>query len=735
VWTDGRLQGGDRWREEISAALDAATVAVLLISQEFLASEFVREEELPRILERQAGGSLAVLPVYLSPSTVTSDAIAFQDAQMREQRIVLSDFQGFGTPQTTLSESTLAERKRTFVRLHDRIRELATAQEEPPLRAKGGRRIQTATASVAGQRPRIRIPFPGNKNFTGREKYLKRLHTELKSGKRRATPQALVGLGGIGKTQLALKYSYDHESDYDVLWWIRAEDPASRQDDVRALGDAIGIKTGAASAKLEEAIVNWLDRHDDWLLVFDDAEHPDVIRSLLPRSGSGRIIITSGYPAWGAVAQTLSIDLWTPQEAAAYLSHRTGIARGPATAETARTLGYLPLALAQAAAYVDETGSGFDGYLELLKAHPVETLKLRASSKDAENAVATVWDIAFERVGAANPAAVDLLNLFAFLPSDRISRRLLVERADRLPPTLRATVGDRQTLDASVGALRRYSLIDTTADGFSVHRLVQTVVRGRLDSDAHRTFSEAAVHLKDIPTSATPETGGPSPARRKPRTPPAAARARKSPEDEVVLPGTRRLWTAGRVPYLLSANLTEFDTAAVRRAIAHFEEKTILRFTALTKEPAKADASYIRFIKGAGDSSRVGMGSGPQLVTVSGSNSVGNVIHSIGHAVGLWHENSRVDRDKYVTVIWTNIIGPEYHHNFNKRDAGDDGIRPYDYYSIMHYPRHAFSRTGKPTLVPKKDVAIGQRNGLSEGDVLLINALYRAEAGQATRRP
>lgn len=128
VWSDRRIKAGDQWRKEIDAALDAATVTVLLISQAFLASPFVRDEELPRILAQQAAGRMTVLPVFVSPSTVRSDSVTFLDASGKEQRIVLSTFQGFGTPEETLLDLKETERQRSFVELHDRLRELATGK-------------------------------------------------------------------------------------------------------------------------------------------------------------------------------------------------------------------------------------------------------------------------------------------------------------------------------------------------------------------------------------------------------------------------------------------------------------------------------------------------------------------------------------------------------------------------------------------------------------------------------
>jgi hypothetical protein len=326
---------------------------------------------------------------------------------------------------------------------------------------------------------------------------LRELHSELASGKPDMAIQALAGLGGIGKTQLALEYSYRYAAEYDVVWWIRSEYDDVRREDMKALGAELGAESEVDPDRAVKATIKWLDCCGDWLLVFDNAEHPDVIRPLLPQAGLGHIIITSRYPAWGEIARVQRIRVWKPKEAKAYLSRRTGLAPGKAATAMASALGNLPLALAQVASYIDETGSGFDGYLDLLRRRPADTLKLTAHPAAAQKAVASVWDIALERVGASNPAAVDLLNLFSFLPSDGISRSLLLDGADRLPSRLQATIRDQLAFDASIGALRRYSLIDTTPDAFSMHRLVQTVVQTRLDTKSRQVFYEAAASLED----------------------------------------------------------------------------------------------------------------------------------------------------------------------------------------------------------------------------------------------
>ncbi len=186
--------------------------------------------------------------MYVSPSTVTSEEVVFLDARGREQRILLSDTQGFGTPQRTLSELDLPERQRAFVDLHDRIRGLATTRQTPLTPAAGVRRAAAAHAST-DHRPHIHhSPFPRNRNFSGREAYLRQLHEELTSGRPDAGTQALTGLGGIGKTQIALEYSYRYGAEYDILWWVRSEYVDTCLEDVRGLGAALGVE-GRSNAK------------------------------------------------------------------------------------------------------------------------------------------------------------------------------------------------------------------------------------------------------------------------------------------------------------------------------------------------------------------------------------------------------------------------------------------------------------------------------------------------------
>lgn len=187
------------------------------------------------------------------------------------------------------------------------------------------------------------------------------------------------------------------------------------------------------------------------------------------------------------------------------------------------------------------------------------------------------------------------------------------------------------------------------------------------------------------------------------------------------VPNAKFYWPNNLVPYEIANNFP--NQARIVDAIAHWEKNTSIRFVKRDSSNASKYPNYVYFQPADGCWSYVGMQGGKQAIGLAAGCSTGNTVHEIGHAVGLWHEQSRIDRDDYVTILYENIY-PSMAFNFNKQIANGEDIGAYDFGSIMHYPRKAFSKNGKDTIVPKNDEPIGQRDVLSPGDIAAVEYMY-----------
>ena len=266
-----------------------------------------------------------------------------------------------------------------------------------------------------------------NRNFTGREDILTELRKRQNqpAGKRVTAvvpsdplPRALQGLGGVGKTAVAIEYAHRHQADYDLVWWIRADQLPLIRSSLAALADRLGLEAARATG-IEAAAAAVLDAlrrgepYSRWLLIFDNADEPDELLEMIPQ-GSGDVLITSRNNRWQAAFDTVQLNVFARSESKEFLMKRASKGLSESDADRlADKLGDLPLALEQAGAVQAETGMPVDEYLRLLDEH-VTQIMAEGKSVEYPMSMTAAWKLSVTALNeplAGGPEAPALLRV------------------------------------------------------------------------------------------------------------------------------------------------------------------------------------------------------------------------------------------------------------------------------------------------------------------------------------
>lgn len=429
IWHDRKLIAGEAFDPEIAEQIEAADFVLLLVSRSFLGSAYCAHETTLAM----ARPSARVIPVIL-------EDCPWRDQPFRRYNAVPTDGVAVASwpAEEQAFDDIVAHVRRAVAEVWQRVSNLA----------------------------------PRHRGFIGREELLARL---------KGTEAAvLTGIDGAGKSAIALEYAHRHAEEYSILWWIRAGDPVTLEEDYAALAGALDLPEQKLIDEnaIVEAVQRYLTETPRWLLVFDDAEDAADVMPYLPGGAMGRAIVTSRNPPRPGTGTPLAVDVMQRDESVALLLSRSGASDGHGADALADELGDLPLALEQAAAFIERTASSFGDYIESFR-----------TAGGKQHTIATTWKLSIDNIReVAGPV------LFcAFVAPDGIPRSLL-NASDTKP-----------AVNKAIGAARAYSLIRADSESVGIHKLVQIVIREEMSAEERAEWARKACAVVNDAFPMSPE--------------------------------------------------------------------------------------------------------------------------------------------------------------------------------------------------------------------------------------
>jgi hypothetical protein len=329
---------------------------------------------------------------------------------------------------------------------------------------------------------------------------------------------ALKGLGGMGKTQLAIRYCYVHRSTYNYVFWLKAEGKVQTYSSFRKLAGNLGFDDSSVDKKdVDEKAVqwsrSWLQKSSDWLIVLDnlDGEMRKEVFKLLPTIG-GDVILTTREPIPATMAEIIHINKMTDDEALSLIYAQPYDEINQETAEFKNAkkiidmLDNMPLAMTLARAYMKNTRTSFEKYLQKFIAKSKNLLNYSDEdvAEQHKDTVASVWDITFDRLKELDPMTEWILEACTFLQPDSIPTAFFMECYSTLQrgwsndsaKAIEADIDER--IGRALALLIEFSFLSEMKPSYdfnlessvvAIHRLVQKVIYERMADEKRERWA------------------------------------------------------------------------------------------------------------------------------------------------------------------------------------------------------------------------------------------------------
>jgi tetratricopeptide (TPR) repeat protein len=469
---------GTHFPQNMDEALKNTEAVLTIVSAKYLSSDYCRSEWLTAYRQDRTGGRRYIIPVRVE-EVVPEGMLA---------RNIYIDIFG------DMDEEE--RKKKLLLGMKERLRKLKEGEESDEEQTENFWKNEKTVKS---------LPYCRNGYFTGREKTLADLQSALAGNEGVHPIQVIAGLGGVGKTEIALEFCYRNLSRFHTVWWIPAEDSIGLDTAYKKLGDAKGILSGNEkdADEIRETVRSWLENNPGYLLIYDNVENTKALSPYLPREIPGSIIITSRDVKIAAGLeqehQTVNIDVFDAPDAALFLVKRARKADSAGAEELAERLGLLSLALEHAAAYILANNISFADYLALLEKSGLEVFNANEDkNRRYLRTVNSTWRISIAKI--KNQSAEQMLYLCAYLASEKIVEPFF--KSGFMPSPLKDDMQNALKKNAVLRELTRYSLITeqiTPEDDpfdfkyYSIHRLMQETIRNGLEGDTQ--YIEALFNL------------------------------------------------------------------------------------------------------------------------------------------------------------------------------------------------------------------------------------------------